>query len=156
MFDYFVAELRCPRCGATSSTDENTSMQTHIRGGSADGSELTVGYSFSPVYLETEHIIGAGYALIAPPAPGEPIRLLDVWACPACDTEQWAMIEIAGGRIARIEAVPMNPETLKAANFISDVNAELLAAALLDISPAELTKRKLDPVDVLRQRLAQT
>lgn len=153
MFDYFVAELRCPRCGTISPITENINMQTHIRGGSAHGSELTVGYSFDPVYLKTEHILGAGYALIAPPAPTGPIRLLDVWTCQACETEQFAMIEIVGARIVRIEAVPMNRATLEAANFISDVNAELLAAALMDISPAELAQRKLHPVEILRQRL---
>lgn len=153
MFDYFIAELRCPRCGTISPSTANTSRQTHIRGGTAYGSELAVGYSFDPVYLETEHILGAGYALIARPAAMGPIRLLDVWICPACETEQWAVVEIAGGRIERIEAVPINRATLEAANFISDVNADLLAAALMDVSPIELTERKLNSVEILRQRL---
>lgn len=153
MYDYFVAELRCPRCRTANSTTANTNMQTHIRD-DADGSSLTVGYLFDPVDLKTENVLTSGYALIKPPEATKTIRLLDVWMCPVCETEQWAMVEIANGRIERIEAVPMNRATLEAANFISDVNAELLAAKLMNISPAELSKRKVNPVDVLRQQLA--
>jgi hypothetical protein len=128
-------------------------MQTHIQGSSADESALVVGYSFNPVSLKTEHLLGSGYALIAPPTATAPIRLLDVWICPACETEQWAFVDISGGRIERIEAVLMSRSTLEAASFISDTSAELLATALMDISPSELTDRKLDSVEVLRQRL---
>lgn len=153
MFDVFVSTLRCPRCGTVNSPAANANMQTHIRGGSAYGDELAVGYVFEKVYLETEHLLGAGYALIkAPPTTG-PIRLLDIWSCPACETDQWAMVEIADRRIERIEAVSMNRATLEAANFISEMNAELLAAALMGISWAEVSERKLDSVEVLRQRL---
>jgi hypothetical protein len=57
------------------------------------------------------------------------------------------------GRIELIEAVRMNRSTLEAANFISDVNADLLASALTDLSTAELAERNLNSVDILRQRL---
>lgn len=81
------------------------------------------------------------------------MRLLDVWTCPSCETEQWATVEITDGGIERIEAVSMDRVILESANFISDTNAELLAAALLDIPPWELTERKLGSVEILQQRL---
>lgn len=153
MYDYLVAELRCPRCGTINSTTAYTNMQTHIRGGGADGSELAVGTRLEPVDLTTEHLEGAGYALINLPSDVNSLRLLDVWICPACNTEQWAMIEIVAGRIERIEAVAMNRATFEAANFIDDLNAELLAAELLGIPLAEFSERKLSCVEILRQRL---
>jgi hypothetical protein len=122
-------------------------IQTHIRGGSADGSSLTVGFEFNPLRLTTERIVGAGYALVNPPDPGGPIRLLDVWSCPQCETEQWAMVEIADRKIRGIEAVTLDPATLESANFISDTEADLLAEALTGpVSTAS-------SVEILRQRL---
>lgn len=153
MYDYFVAGLRCPGCGTVNLTSAHTNLQTHIRGSGADGSELTVGTSLAPVYLTTEHLMSAGYALVTLRTAANSLRLLDVWICPACNTEQWAVIEIGSGRIERIEAVAMNRATFEAANFIDDVHAELLAADLLDIPWAEFSERKLNSVEVLRQRL---
>jgi len=49
------------------------------------------------------------------------IRLLDVWTCPECATEQWAVVEVAGTRIDRIEGVLLNRATLEGANFIVTV-----------------------------------
>lgn len=153
MYDLFVAELRCPRCGTVNPTTAYTNIQTHLRGSGADGSELTVGTSLAPVYLTTEHLASAGYALIAAPTGAGSLRLLDVWVCPACNTEHWAVIEIVAGRIERIEAVAMNRATFEAANFIDDVHADLLAAELLGIPWTEFSERKLNSVEVLRQRL---
>jgi hypothetical protein len=152
MFDYFVAELHCPHCSAVSAPTALTGMQTHLRG-DADGSELGVGYVFDPADLKTNHILGAGYALIESPATEGTLRLLEVWTCPACETEQWAVVEIVRRRIERIEAVRMNRPSFEAANFISEVNAELLAAALTGLSPADFAERNLSSVEILRQRL---
>lgn len=123
MYDYFVAELRCPGCSTVNSTTTYINLQTHIRGSGADGSELTIGTSLAAVYLTTEHLVSAGYAVIARPTAANSLRLLDVWICPACNTEQWAVIEIVSGRIERIEAVVMNRATFEAANFIDDLHA---------------------------------
>ncbi|HEX3483285.1 MAG TPA: hypothetical protein VHT91_50080 [Kofleriaceae bacterium] len=152
MYDYFVAELRCPRCGATISISENINMQTHIRA-DADGSALGVGYSFDPEDLTTEHLFSAGYALISPPLHPGSMRLLDLWICPADQTEQWAMIEIVAGRIDNIEAVDMNRATFEKANFISEGNADFLAEAIAGISQSEIAERKLSSVEILRQNL---
>lgn len=152
MFDNFVAELRCPNCGMVIPATANIGLQTHLRG-DADGSELGVKYSFAPVDLTVDHILARGYALIVPPAVAGPIRLLDIWSCPACETEQWAMIEIANGRIEKINGVQLTRTTLERANFISAVSADILAESLMGFLPLELTKRQLNAIDILRQRL---
>lgn len=152
MFDVFVATLRCPRCGTVSSQEENTSMQTHLRG-DASGLQLGVGYSFDPVDLTTQHILGAGYRLIALPSQHGTMRLLEKWTCPACETEQWAAVDIVVGRIERVEAVTMSRATLESANFISDVYADLLAATLEGIQPIELIENRRNSVEILRLRL---
>jgi hypothetical protein len=126
MFDVFVAELRCPKCRQLIPTTADTGMQTYIRD-DADGSSLGIGYMFDPRDLTTKSLLGASYALIAEPPPGGPIHLLDVWSCPACRTDQWAMVTIADGRLQQIEGVTMTRATLEAANFISDLNADILA-----------------------------
>src|SRR5262245_38146603 len=148
MFDVFVAELRCPNCGRVIPITANTAMQTHLRD-DADGAELRVGFEFNPHDLTTRSILGSGYALIAEPPPGGPIRLLDVWNCPECGTEQWAMIAIENGRIARIEAVVLDRATLDAANFISETNAELAAER---VAGREVAQGR-SSVEVLRQYL---
>jgi hypothetical protein len=146
MFDVFVARLRCPGCDTVVADAE---IQTHIRGGSADSSALGVGFELNPLRLTSESIVDAGYALVNPPDSDGPIRLLDVWICPQCDTEQWAMVEIADRKIRSIEAVKLDRTTLESANFISDSDADLLAEALSGEGPAT----DASSVEILRQRL---
>ncbi|MDB5065766.1 MAG: hypothetical protein JWM18_2200 [Chloroflexi bacterium] len=146
MFDAFVARLRCPGCDTVAADAE---IQTHIRGSSADGSSLGVGFEFHPLELTSESIVDAGYALVSPPDPDGPIRLLDVWICPQCRAEQWAMVEIVDPKIRSIEAVNLDRATLESANFISDINADLLAEAVTDEGPA----MGASSVEILRQRL---
>ncbi len=144
MFDVFIAQLRCPACGTEVPEAE---IQTYLRDGSADGSGLRVGFELDAADLTTDSILGAGYALIAPPEQGGPIRLLDVWICPACETEPWAMVEIVERKIRRISAVTLDRPTLESAHFISDTNANILADSLR----GDLVG--LSSVDVLRRRL---
>lgn len=153
MYDYFDAELRCPRCGTAHPSNEGN-MQTHIRT-DANGSELGIGYLFEPIDVNTEHLVGAGYLLLTRPTNEETLRLLNIWSCDACDTDQWAIVDIVERKIERIEAVSMSRTVLEAANFIGEVNAEFLAAQLLNISLQELNERKLDVVDALRERLGE-
>ncbi len=146
MFDVFVAPLRCPGCDTIVAEAE---IKTHIRDGLADGSALGIGFEFDPVDLTTENMVGTGYALVNPPDADGPIRLLDVWICPHCGTEQWAMVEIDDRKIRRIEAVKLDKATLESANFISDVDADLLAEGLGDAgSPTGESS-----VEILRRRL---
>ena len=79
--------------------------------------------------------------------------MLAVWTCPECEAEQWAVVEVAGTRIDRIEGVLLNRTALEGANFISDADAELLAESLPGLLPAEPGGRKLGSVEVLRLRL---
>jgi hypothetical protein len=127
-------------------------MQTHIRD-DADGTTLEIGYEFDASDLEEASIISSSYLMIRSPDPKKDIRLLNIWICPACRTDQWAMVEIVEGKIVRIEAVSMSRAVLAEANFIGEVNAELLAATLIDIPSRELSERKLDVVTILRQHL---
>jgi hypothetical protein len=145
MFDIFIAELRCPNCSTVSSTTAHTNMQTYIRS-DPDSSALGIGFEFDPRELTTQSILNANYALIAEPPPGGPIRLLNIWICPACQTEQWGMVTITGGRIQEIEAVALNRTTFETANFITDFDADLLARRFQD----PLTESN---VEVLRKHL---
>jgi hypothetical protein len=144
MYDVFVANLQCPGCSAVASVNDNTAMQTHVRC-DADGAALGVGFQFEPNDLETEDIVRGGYLLVSPPVQGKPIRLLEVWICPSCQTEQWAAITIDDNCIQDIEAVRLDGAALRAANFISEVNAELLAEHLAGL--------RTDVVETLRRIL---
>jgi hypothetical protein len=144
MFDTFIAPLRCPAC---SSDAPEAEIQTHLRGVSADGSALRVGDQLDAADLTTESILGADYALVQEPDVGGPIRLLDVWICPSCQTEPWAMVEIVDCRIREIIAVALDRPTLLAAHFISDTNATILADSVRGDLEGE------DVVEVLRRRL---
>jgi hypothetical protein len=151
MYDYFISELQCPGCLVVHPA-EASSLKTHLRE-DADGTLLRVGYAFDPADLRADRIVDSSYLLVSAPTAADSPRLLDTWSCPACKTTQWALIEILEGRLSGIKAVPMNAATLREADFISEVDGELLAAALLDVPPWELTEQKIDPIEVLRQRL---
>ena len=127
-------------------------MQTHL-GGGANGTALGVGDLLDPADLNAEAVRGAGYLLITPPTAGGTLRLLNSWSCYSCNTDQWAIVEILESRISRIKAVSLNRAVLDEANFIGAVDAELLAAAFLDLSSREMRERRLDTVTVLRQHL---
>lgn len=58
-------------------------------------------------------------------------------------------MEIADRKIRSIEAVKLDRSTLESANFISYVNADLLAAALMGDEPIE----GVSSVEILRRRL---
>ena len=149
MFDVFAAEMRCANCGRTIPVTADIGMQTHIRE-DADGSTLGVGFVFDPRDLTTKSILGSGYALIAEPPPDGPIRLLNPWICFECSTEHWGMVTITDGKIASIEPIVLTRKTLEAANFISEVNAELEAESLADASGADAGASS---VEILRRHL---
>jgi hypothetical protein len=146
-FDFFIAPLLCAACGTVVQEGE---IQTHIRGGAADGSAFGIGTELDAVDLEKQHLSDAGYALVNETDAGAPIRLLDVWTCPQCQTEQWAMVEIADRKIRSIESVNLDRKTLESASYISDVDADLLAEAL----GGEESSVDESSVDVLRRLLA--
>jgi len=142
-FDYFVARLRCPGCG----DEVDAEIQTHIQGGVADGAAFGVGAKIDAVFIEPDHLVRSGYAQVKELHPDDPVRLLDMWTCPSCDTEQWAAVDIVGGTIERIEGVKLDRATLESASYISDVNADIEARSL------RRADEGLSSVDVLRRRL---
>lgn len=152
MFDDFQTTMTCPLCGHTSGPSESIGMQTKLRG-NRDSSTLRVGYEFEANDLRTSHIKSSGYLVIREPSSRSEVLLLNTWTCPSCDKEQWAVVEIADGKLASIRPVQMSASTFDRAHFIDGVDAELLAAAVLRISPLAVIEQQLDPVEVLRQHL---
>jgi hypothetical protein len=71
---------------------------------------------------------------------GDTIRLLDVWSCPRCCTEQWALIEIVESSLHDVTAVTLDRGTLASANFISEVDVELLAESLSGRRPVSASE----------------
>lgn len=152
MYDWFVAALHCPACGSVSPPTSATNMQTHLRD-DADGAELAVGAELDPLDVRTEGILRSSYQLVAAPAPGEPIRLLEVWRCPTCERDDnWALITIDGARIVSIDAVALDRATLERAHFISD-QCFLLAAQLSDVPATGLASGAVSSVETLRAHL---
>ena len=149
MFDWFVASLCCSACGTVSPPTSVTNMQTHLRD-DANGCELAVGAQLDPLDVRRDDVLNSGYLLVSDPAPGEPVRLLEIWECPSCGrSDNWALITIGGSEITGIEAVTLDRATLDSANFISEVHADLLAEALRREEPATGESS----VEILRQRL---
>ena len=152
MFDWFVAPLRCPKCGAVSPPTSVTNMQTHLRD-DANGSELAVGACLDALDVRTSDILNSGYQLVSEPAPGEAIRLLEVWQCPSCGRgDNWALIIIGDNCITGIEAVTLDRAMLERAHFISE-QCFVLAAQLSDVPVADLSAGSVSCVETLRERL---
>jgi hypothetical protein len=147
MIDYFVAPLRCARCGRVSSADRSTNMSTHLRI-EADNSSLPVG---SRLAIDLAHVADSGYLPLAP-ADGAELRLLETWDCPACGALNWAEVKITAGVISTIEAVELTRSRLLGAHFISD-EVEPIAARLVGRSALELQREGADLVAILKERL---
>lgn len=143
MFDSFIAHLHCPACGTDTPDAE---IQTYLL---RDGAAIRVGFEFGVADLTIENLVGSDYLLLREPDVEGPIRLLDVWFCPACRTEPWAMIEIVDRRVREITAVTLNRTTLLAAHFISGTNANILADSLRADSDGDV-----DSVGVLKRHLS--
>jgi len=134
MFDVLVAALKCPNCNSDVPSTANTGMQTYLRS-FPDGTALGIGFVFDVRDVTTESILRSGYVLITEPRGGQPICLLDTWTCPVCETEQWALMTISERRLQSIEAVMLDRATLERANFISEVNADILAGSFAADGP---------------------
>ena len=169
MYDWFISKLRCHSCVTTSPATSATNMQTHLRD-DADGSELGVGAQLDPLDVRTGDILASGYQLVAQPEPGELIRLLEMWECPACNrSDNWAMITLRGASvpstatplqptesaptpsIESIDAVTLDLETLERAHFISDA-CEMFAARLAGLQLKDLND-DVSCVELLREHL---
>jgi RNA polymerase subunit RPABC4/transcription elongation factor Spt4 len=111
---YFVAELDCPVCGTRSPADESTDIVTPLL---AEGPAfLAVGDRADEISWAT---VSHWYPVLREPEPGEPIKLLETWACPNCGSENWVRITLDDGVVAAIEAVPLTRETILDAHAIA-------------------------------------
>lgn len=142
--DYFVAELRCPRCGFVSRADDSTGMQTYIRT-EPQLAWLKVG---DPLEIDLSAVNGRGYLIVQPPE--DPVRILQSWSCPSSGSINWAEVVVRDGRIESITAVPLDQSTLDRLHLL-DAEAKGLAAALSDREFKDVSNNEV--ITLLRQRL---
>jgi hypothetical protein len=149
-YDFFVAPLTCPQCGATSPADESTNMQTYLRD-NPSRALLGVGDALP---LDVDRIRRddyEGYRAIRAPDGGEPIRILQSWECPACGGAlNWAEIEVRDGKIRGIHAVPLDRAHFERSHLIAN-DVISVASALTGKPPIELLAADL--VQILRDKL---
>ena len=148
-YDFFVAEMKCPVCGAVSAADDSIEMYTYMRERPI-GEFLGVGHALEVDRRAIEQNAVDGYLTISVPAPGEPIRILNPWRCPTSGSYNWAQIEIRDGAIASIVPVQLDRETLEHSHLISK-EADFVAARLLNLSANEMVGQ--DTVRILREKL---
>lgn len=116
IWDYFIAALRCPACGAVCAEGADTGMRTYIRGGDAYHVALRVGDDLD--------VAGEGIAeweclVIRQPAPDEPLRLLEVWVCPSCAARSFAEVVVREGILESITAVALSRPLLDRVHGVS-------------------------------------
>lgn len=149
-YDFFVANLKCPVCGETTPADTSTNMQTYLRD-EPEMASLTVG---DPLALDPERIRRGeydGYYSVRAPEPGEPIRILQTWECPSCDSPaNWAEIVVRAGLIDSIDAVNFDREPFERSHLISN-DAISIAADLTGKPFSQLVEE--DIVQLLREKL---
>ena len=149
-YDFFVAEMKCPVCGAVSPADDSTEMYSYIRD-EPQGENLGVG---SPLLIHRDDIDQNrcdGYLKISTPGPGDAIRLLNPWRCPTNGSYNWAQIEVRDGVISSIVPVTLDRAVLERSHLISN-EADFLAASLTNASASEIIDK--DTVQILRERMS--
>lgn len=117
LYDYFVAQLCCSSCGDRSSRDRSTNIKTRLATDPVDAA-LGIG---DDVRFDLSRVPKRGYRAIRSPRPGEGIRLLEAWTCPACGAQSsWVEVQIAGGIVQAIDVVPVDLRALEHAHFLSE------------------------------------
>jgi hypothetical protein len=117
---YFVAPMRCPRCG-TVTADESTQMINSLRHRD-EPALIHVGDALD------ERLFPSRYLTIRPPAPGEPARTLEFWSCPVCGLVGWAEIVVADGRVTRIAPITLDADSLSDFHYVTLSAADELGA----------------------------
>lgn len=116
LFDWFVSALSCSACGEVSAADAGTNAQTKLRARPRQ-ERLCVG---APLQVSIESGLNAGY-IAAGPYPGDALRILQGWECPACGSDvNWLRVVVEDGRITAIEAVPMSQAVLADAHLVEE------------------------------------
>jgi hypothetical protein len=113
-YSYFVAELQCPGCG----TSTESTVMTKVE--SDPGTVIRAGDSLDVTVIDMKY---SHYTLRAP-QPGEPLRILESWSCPACGRPGWIEIVVDDGRVQSIDVVPFDTATLDRVHFVADQLAE--------------------------------
>jgi hypothetical protein len=147
MYDYFVGAMTCSNCGAVSTADSSTNLQTYIRH-NARGIEIPVGFQLDACDATDQSIASSAYLPVGRGRTDGQTRLLDTWTCPTCKRENWARVTLVGTEVAAIEGVTLDRATLESAQFITD-SCFIAAAQVSGIPAQEIT----DPVNVLLERL---
>jgi hypothetical protein len=148
--DTLVAALRCPTCGAVSSADDSTNMQTSVQG---DPQLAFIGVG-DPIEPDIDdQLEQRGYLMPRRPAKGEPLVLLEPWGCPSCGEQgNWARIVIRDNRVESIEAAEFTSEVVDSANVVS-ADCVDVARELTDLPYDTLVD--LDLLPLLREALAK-
>lgn len=147
LFDWFVAELTCSKCGRRSPADNTTSVQTKLR---EDARQDCLGVG-AALTVTPESAEDARYTLVSPPQ-GPEVRILQHWECPACgDLGQWLQVVVRDGTIASIEGIRFDAAALAAAHYIEDETLLFAAAAHPD-APPMLVDRAV-ALDLLRKHV---
>src|SRR5579863_3985141 len=134
-WDYLVAELRCPSCGAVAPATSETQMTTALRD-DASVRYLTIGDALP---VDVEHARAADYLIVREPRPGEPVNLLHTWVCPTCGTAfLWARVAVRDGVISAIESVEFD-RAIGSAHYVVDDAIWLVADRLGSHSPSDLS-----------------
>jgi hypothetical protein len=156
-YDFFVAHLECPHCGAISPKDASTELYTYIRDpppGVGVGCELGVGDSLGDIVDCVLEYEGANYVTIHEPNWDEEIRILQSWRCPNCRTwGNWAEIVIRRGVIESISATRLTRDVFERSHFIKDMDAGWLAAELMHCPVTDMSQSRPNLVRILRERL---
>lgn len=117
-FDYFVSSMKCHKCGAISSADESTNMQTKI---CLHQKAFLYGVN-SILDIDIGNIEESGYLCIWEPTSQVSFTLLDTWECSNCDESfNWALITIENKVIKSIAEIRLTDEVAQRANYISDM-----------------------------------
>jgi hypothetical protein len=114
-FDWFVAELKCPKCGKEHAANSRTNMQTKIDLNRWQN-ELGIGHHLSINYP----ITGWCYIEIRAPEDRDTFTLIEAWECSDCPGYQLAVVEIIGSKIVNIEAIEPSRENIEGANYVTD------------------------------------
>lgn len=120
-FDYFTADLRCPKCGAITPA-ESVDMQTKIRP-EPRLEDLHVG---DRCEMKPDPTV-AGYLELARTRPGQPVRLVDSWSCIHCSYyPNWAEIAIRDEVIESIVPVDFDRSLLDRVHYVTDLAEDLI------------------------------
>ncbi len=119
-FDFIVARLACPRCGAYPEGEGRAGMvvmQASVRE-EPDCADLGIGDAISLKATEES----GSYLTVRNPVSNEPVRLLIEWYCPkACFPEViWAQVTVVNEVITKIESLLLSRRVLREVNFIDD------------------------------------